>query len=73
MEEAVMAKVIEFYKRRDWKPKRELVAAGRQARVIMFPDMEKREICVARVDIQRICPFTWLTICDGSFWAERPV
>ena len=31
-----MAKVIEFYKRVDWKPKREWVPAGQQAKVIMF-------------------------------------
>jgi hypothetical protein len=40
--EAVMAKVIKFYKRRDWKPKSEWVHAGQQAKVIMFPTISKK-------------------------------
>jgi hypothetical protein len=35
------AKVIEFYKLRDWKPKREWVPAGQHAKVIMFPTTSK--------------------------------
>ncbi len=38
----VMAKVIEFYKRRDSEPKREWAPAGRQAKVIMFPTGSKK-------------------------------
>ncbi len=37
-----MAKVIEFYKRRDSEPKRDWVPAGRQAKVIMFPAESKK-------------------------------
>jgi hypothetical protein len=36
------AKVIEFYKLRDWKPKREWVPAGQHAEVIMFPTTNKK-------------------------------
>ena len=37
-----MAKVIEFYKRQDWKPKREWVPAGQHAKVIMLPTTNKK-------------------------------
>jgi len=38
----MMAKVIEFCKRRDSEPKREWVPEGRQAKVIMFPAGTKK-------------------------------
>jgi hypothetical protein len=38
----VMAKVIAFYKRRDWEPKREWALAGHNAKVIMFPTTSKK-------------------------------
>jgi hypothetical protein len=34
----IVAKVIEFYKREDWKPKRESIPEGQLAKVIMFPN-----------------------------------
>jgi hypothetical protein len=37
-----MAKVIEFYRRGDWKPKREWVPEGQNAKVIMFPTTNKK-------------------------------
>lgn len=33
-----MAKVIEFYKREDWKAERESIPEGQLAKVIMFPN-----------------------------------
>jgi hypothetical protein len=36
------AKLIEFYKRQDWKPKREEVPAGQHGKVIMFPTTNKK-------------------------------
>jgi len=35
-------KLIEFYKRQDWKPKREEVPAGQHGKVIMFPTTNKK-------------------------------
>jgi hypothetical protein len=34
----IVAKVIEFYKREDWKRERESIPEGQLAKVIMFPD-----------------------------------
>jgi hypothetical protein len=34
----IVAKVIEFCKREDWKPKRGAIREGQLAKVIMFPD-----------------------------------
>jgi hypothetical protein len=38
-----MAKVIEFYRRRNWKPKRECVPEGQYAKVIIFPDTRSKK------------------------------
>jgi hypothetical protein len=37
-----MAKVIEFFKQRDWKPKCKWVPAGKHAKVLMFPTITKK-------------------------------
>jgi hypothetical protein len=58
-----MTKVIEFYKRRDWKPKREWVPAGQQAKLIMFPTISKK----SAMEILRVGPVSWLMMWPGSF------
>jgi hypothetical protein len=34
----IVAKVIEFYKREDWKPDRGAIPEGQLAKIIMFPN-----------------------------------
>ena len=34
----IVAKVIEFYKREDWKPERDSIPEGKLAKVLMFPN-----------------------------------
>jgi hypothetical protein len=50
-----MAKVIELYKRQDWKPRSEWVPVRHNAKVIMFPK-QKIRVAVAGVQIPRIAP-----------------
>ncbi|MGB8771204.1 MAG: hypothetical protein WCC92_16410 [Candidatus Korobacteraceae bacterium] len=56
-----MAKVIEFYKRQDWKPKRESVSAGQHAKGNHVP-YDKQEIGAAGMETLRIGSSTrqWL-------------
>jgi len=46
----IMAKVIEFYKRPDLAPKRELVPVNQYARVIMFPTRSEKSASAWPVD-----------------------
>jgi hypothetical protein len=44
----IMAKVIEFYEREDWKPNCESVPEGQLAKVIMFPDTRSKKTCLGQ-------------------------